>query len=457
MKIVTAMLIGSFSFLNDPALVQSKQAGFRSQVTHGDLDPAPDWLARIAENAKHRSIAPAASADALIEGSTHAVDAAVGSGDGVEPPTSANEAEGPASPDKHLRSSRGSEWVRTRFPLLASKDSQLEAAATELDPDPLNDGDTKSAVGPALTDELFGSLVHISSAAPFDEKKVVWVTAYPRSGSTSILAMISPPERKEWKTFTAFEPCVGRGSPWKKLMQEGCRSEVRRVTRCDYQGVDHIGAKEKFDNFVLYDADLVNAPSLSSAQTAEACSASDVVAFKTITYEHDLMQVVPVLEEDARIRVLDVVRDPRGIYASWLTTDPFRGLVTGEHKPYWRRHDRGWFSSLTGICDQFQKNLHNPHPRIRRILFENLIKDPESVAKKNYEWLGLPFDDAAKSWLHANFNGNCPKENAFSTCRGNSSASLLKWKEILPLKEQEAFTAHPACREIAMFYGYPLE
>lgn len=438
-------------------LITQSLAMLRSRSGHDNDGQAPDWLQKIADSAKHRAIADQTSTDLSdLELLTPLVGAHKAGDDMATPPTNPTESQLFANSDKQLRPGKGPEWLRTRFPSLASEQSAPSPAPTPLHLDSSIEGKAQPAVAANLADQLLESLARTPSVAPMDNKKVVWVTAYPRSGSSSILAMISPPKRKDWKTFTAFEPCVGRGSPWKKLMKEGCQSEVLRLTRCDYIGIDHIGAKESFDNLVLYDADLVDAPSLSGAQAAAACAASDVVAFKTITYAHDVSEVLPLLQQDERIRILDVVRDPRGIYASWLSTDPFRGLVTGEHKPYWRRHDRGWFSNLTGICDQFQKNLHTPHPQVRRILFENLIKDPESVAKNNYEWLGLPFDDAAKSWIHANFDGDCSKETPFSTCRGNSSASLLKWKDILPQEEQDAFAAHPACREIATFYGYPL-
>lgn len=446
-------------------------AVFRSRGGVDNVDKAPNWLEAIAAGAKQRiSVGSASVGSSNGELSVLSIDAQRAEAD-QEAPTA-----GTAIYDKKSRlgkTGKSPRWLRNRFPsMAASQPSPSPPLAADDGPPPLDVDEPPSAgdaepadprgdVEPAdfsLTGEFFQSLssAQSSSSAHFDEKKVVWITAYPRSGSTSILAMISPPEREEWRTFTAFEPCVGRGSPWKTLTKEGCEREVKRVTRCDYTGVEHIGAKESVNSLTLYDADAPHTPSLSGAQTAAACAAADVVALKTIAYAHDLTEVLPLLEQDERIQILDVVRDPRGIYASWLSTEPFRGLVTGQHAPYWRRHDKGWFTNLTGICDHFQKNLHTPHPRVRRILFENLIRDPTTVAKMNYEWLGLPFDEAAESWIRANFDGHCSKESTFGTCRGNSSASLLRWKEVLPQKEQEAFAAHPACQEIADFYGYPL-
>jgi len=70
------------------------------------------------------------------------------------------------------------------------------------------------------------------------------------------------------------------------------------------------------------------------------------------------------------MKVLDMVRDPRAIYASWKGLEPFKTLV-GEND----------FYTLSQICDHFAKNLDFDDDRIKRVIFEDLMTNPKAITK----------------------------------------------------------------------------
>jgi hypothetical protein len=195
-------------------------------------------------------------------------------------------------------------------------------------------------------------------------------------------------------------------------------------------------------------------------EVARECAESEVVAFKTIMYAHNLAtEALPLLDADVDLRVVDVVRDPRAIYSSWRSTEPFKGLVLGLHQPYWRRNDRGWFTNLTGICDNFAANLKLQDHRVHRVVLEDLLRNPTGVLEEVYSWLGLPIDAALADWIGQNFDAaNCTvgTQGAFGLCRKNSTTISESWRKTLPEDLQEQFLAHASCREVAQAYNFSL-
>jgi hypothetical protein len=293
------------------------------------------------------------------------------------------------------------------------------------------------------------------------EQALVWVKSFPRSGSSTGLDMFSfPAENTPRTTFAVFEPCHGLAPPGSNeiLEHEGCDAELGRILTCNMTGIDTIGSWTRKDGGFLWAPTIEGIHHEPAEVQAAICKRSDVVALKTVT-RHDLQeQAFPMLERYPQLKVVDMVRDPRGIFASWRTTEPFAAVVNGEREVNYDTHDQDWWVGLTGICDFFAKNVNTTHPRVHRIRYEDLVGEPMTTVKGVYSFVGLPFGKPEAAWVQRTFNANCKEQEMgqFAGCHKNSSAPVDRWRSVLTQKEQDSFANHPNCRFVAEHFGYPL-
>lgn len=292
---------------------------------------------------------------------------------------------------------------------------------------------------------------------------VVWITSFPRSGSTTGLNMFAYPSAKNHRSaFSVFEPCHGLAPVGSNevLEREGCQKELLRIAKCDYSNLKTIGSWAKKDGGFIFaptpDGLHHEPPHVQSA----ICRRSDIIAFKTVTYGQDVeRQVLPLVAQDPRVRAINIIRDPRGIYASWRTTEPFSDVVSGERELNAETHDQDWMYGLTGICDAFAKNMAlAPHPQVLNMKYEDLVAEPMDTVRKAYEHVGIHFGEPEMNWVKSTFDADCKDKDVgqFSTCHRNSAAPATRWREVLSHAEQAQFSEHPSCREVAEHYGYPL-
>lgn len=276
---------------------------------------------------------------------------------------------------------------------------------------------------------------------------VVWVIGYARSGSSTLHSMVNaagghagPDSPRVW---SLYEPCHTGDELEPQLAAKGCAGLLSQVARCDFTGV------ETFYGWGNSHTTFRQGLGFSPAEDGKACASSQLVTFKTITWAHDLQrQAVPLLDGDERLRVLDVVRDPRGIYASWKTTAPFDWMLANQNT-----------TLMADLCRNLAANVDVLHPRIRHVPFERVVSDPTSVMKGVFKFLGLPFGEAQAGWIESTFNtqgcSQSPDATSYQDCHSNSSASLEKWRDVLNSTEIESFRQDPHCRKVAQAYGYP--
>lgn len=280
----------------------------------------------------------------------------------------------------------------------------------------------------------------------FNEKRAL------PAGATSLIAHAGPVDNGPGKVFSLFEPCHHGDELEPELAAQGCKGLLLNLANCSFNQIKRLhgwyDTHSKTRGAGQYAPDRANA----------ACSGADVVAFKTISSagEHfDLGQDgAPILDQDRRMHMVDIVRDPRAIYASWMSTFPFNDsrLEDGVARNN---------SALLKICDSYAKGIEMNHTQVVRIVFEQLVKDPETVMRDVYAFLQVPFGEAQRSWLRQTFNAkDCPGVNEFiapySDCHTNATASLEKWRNVLFEDEKQAFREHPACQKVAETYHYPL-
>lgn len=278
----------------------------------------------------------------------------------------------------------------------------------------------------------------------------VWVNGYPRSGSSTILSMVAAADsekldsRTSGKTFSLFEPCHDGDiyEPW--LQDQGCGGLLKGLTSCDFKGIQSLWGWP--DSHTTSDH-----RKYSSIVAQHLCSRSRIVAFKTVDYGHNISAYRDFVDASPQLRILDIVRDPRGIYASWKTTPSFANLI-GNQK----------FYTLTQVCETFASNFDLHHPNVHHVIFEELTQRPKDTMEKVFNFLGVPFGEAQVHWLNRTFDApDCPTpkewEVGYTDCHQNSKAVVDKWKEVLSAAELEEFSKSAACRQVAQAYNYPLE
>lgn len=275
---------------------------------------------------------------------------------------------------------------------------------------------------------------------------VVWVVGYARSGSSTLHSMVNaaggnvgPDSPSVW---SLYEPCHSGDKLEPQLALKGCAGLLSQVARCDFTGVN------TFYGWGNSHTTFRQGQGFSAALDGEACARSRLVTFKTITWAHDLQhEAVPLLDGDERLRVLDVVRDPRGIYASWKTTAPFDWMLANQNT-----------TLMADLCRNLAANLDVLHPRIRHVPFEKVVANPTGTMRDVYKFLGLPFGEAQARWVNSTFDtrdcSQSPDTSSYQDCHSNSSASVEKWREVLNSTEIEAFRQDPHCRKVAQAYGY---
>ncbi|NXL60175.1 CHST1 sulfotransferase, partial [Chordeiles acutipennis] len=198
---------------------------------------------------------------------------------------------------------------------------------------------------------------------------------------------------------------------------------------------------------------------LNLTLATESCREHGHVAIKTVRVPevNDLRALV----EDPRLnlKVIQLVRDPRGILAS--RSETFRDTYrlwriwdgTGR-KPY--NLD---VTQLTTVCEDFWNSVStglNRPPWLKGkymlVRYEDLARNPMKKTEEIYDFLGIPMDSNVERWIQNNTRGDrSSSKHKYGTVR-NSAATAEKWRFRLSY-EIVAFTQH-ACHQVLAQLGY---
>jgi len=248
------------------------------------------------------------------------------------------------------------------------------------------------------------------------------------------------------EVYAVFEPCHNDDKYSPELAKKGCHGVLNALARCDFQDIEWLHGNKNPHSTQRQDD---YTPTAASA----SCAGADLVTIKTIDYAHDLKEALPILDNNDNLLMIDVIRDPRGIYASWKATYPFSKMLQNDNK-----------TLMTDICDSFAKNLKIRHPRLRRIVFEHLVEKPKPVMEGVFDFIGVPFGDVQLQWINSTFNSDCDADDKVSKlnknyrdCHSDSTWALHRWERELSKKEKDMFSDHEACREVAWAYNFPLD
>lgn len=269
-------------------------------------------------------------------------------------------------------------------------------------------------------------------------QRVLWIKSMPRSGSSLVLSLV---QQVDFPVFALFEPCSPKDNlePW--LAKLGCGALLSQISQCNFKGVNWL------DGWFNTHSNLNGAHYYSVDSATRACQSASLVVFKTISYGYSLTsEAIPFLEANPRVKAIDVVRDPRSIYASMSATWGFKDLPMNN-------------SDLLNWCDIMCDNLNKSHPQMMQVVYEDFVKAPTEAAMAIFDFLQVP-EGASKAlanisnFVHASFNGTgCDDGNSFVECRTNSTEPLDRFTR-LQTDTFDAFVDSVPCRTVAHHFHY---
>ncbi|KAM6973505.1 carbohydrate sulfotransferase 1-like [Aplochiton taeniatus] len=199
---------------------------------------------------------------------------------------------------------------------------------------------------------------------------------------------------------------------------------------------------------------------LNMTLATEACRDKRHVAIKTVRVPE--VSDLKALVEDPRLnlKVVQLVRDPRGILASRIET--FRD--TYRLWRVWRATGRRPYSlnlgQLNTVCEDFLSSvsaaLARPawlRGRYMLLRYEDLARNPLQKTRELYEYLGLPLERNVEDWVLNNTRGSSDPsaKHKYATVR-DSAANAESWRQKLSYEIVDY--TQTVCRPVLQLLGY---
>ncbi|XP_041372030.1 carbohydrate sulfotransferase 1-like isoform X3 [Gigantopelta aegis] len=154
----------------------------------------------------------------------------------------------------------------------------------------------------------------------------------------------------------------------------------------------------------------------------KTCAAAKVTVLKTIRMP--MLEVSALLQKYPQLKVVHLVRDPRGTLLSQTRVGNFKWSMLHEVAPELCRKISLDLRISQNISDQFGS-------RIFTLRYEDLAENPVIVSRMLYDFVGLEFTDTIKDYI-VNITQSGRRDGcAICTWRINSTATAYKWRRKL--------------------------
>ncbi|XP_060083157.1 carbohydrate sulfotransferase 1-like [Ylistrum balloti] len=296
-----------------------------------------------------------------------------------------------------------------------------------------------------------------------DGAQVLLVT-YLRSGSTFLGEIVQQIDRLMYR----FEPLqrymepgqyISRNkgfcflsndscSPAPKMEYNSLMDVFRKFYKCDLLNLNRNfvkGVSSSFARKCYVETD----PGKCLSDMIKYCQSS-VRITKTIRLSMDVVQ--DLMKEFPKLKVIHLLRDPRGMIASRLKT------ITHLHFK-----DAGMPTIARAVCDKYNRDiqigqlLKKKYPsRFKTVLYEQIAEETLKHSIQIFNFLELTPNSNFKTWLAEHISGDQKsthppdkRNRAFSTVRANSSATASSWRSRLKFNQVKEID-----NECSQFYDY---
>ncbi|XP_014667929.1 PREDICTED: carbohydrate sulfotransferase 1-like [Priapulus caudatus] len=180
------------------------------------------------------------------------------------------------------------------------------------------------------------------------------------------------------------------------------------------------------------------------------CRRHEHVAIKTIRVRvAEIADLVATFSDDVDLKVIHLVRDPRGMIASWMGG---RGVTS--------MRDSSWLcrGMLADVRAGETLARSSPHAYMR-LRYEDLAARPLATARRMYTFVGMAMSDATMRWIRDNTNNEtsvlfAAKERRNGQFRRNSTATSLAWRT--RMRPPLIHVIENNCHELLKLVGFQL-
>lgn len=265
----------------------------------------------------------------------------------------------------------------------------------------------------------------------------IWISSFERSGSSVVLELVSQ-ALIENRLFSIFEPCAETENEEVNSTEmpfSRCMEYIEDVQSCHFEGVGRIAHWRSMDSSIKGS----KSGRLTTATPAVECMNGDLRIFRTTDFQR-FESVIDLLEQYQTTKTVQVIRDPRAIWASQL-----QAVESGVLEKVLEPHE---------LCSIMARNMKFKHPNLVTLKFESLVRRPHTVARKLFEDLDLDFGQKVTQWLSRRFSKNADcQENTLSSCKQDPTKSMFKWRAAMTAEAAEEFRS-AECKAVIKYYGY---
>ncbi|KAK7492743.1 hypothetical protein BaRGS_00016048 [Batillaria attramentaria] len=176
---------------------------------------------------------------------------------------------------------------------------------------------------------------------------------------------------------------------------------------------------------------------------ARPCRAAKVTSVKTIRFF--MKQAAKLVKDDPKVKVLHLLRDPRGTLRSQASVAEFK----------W--NDLNNASRL--FCDRVYRDLQEAERlktlfpgRVLTARYEDLATDPMAFAEKLLTFAGLTFSPKLRDYVWKITSSGLSDGGARSTVRNNSQATANSWRKKVAFSDSSVIDTN--CLEVYKRTGY---
>ena len=177
-----------------------------------------------------------------------------------------------------------------------------------------------------------------------------------------------------------------------------------------------------------------------------ACQPSPLREVKTIKFTADSLG--PLLSADPKVKVIHLLRDPRGMLLSQVNFSRKTDLSLSRAQTFCRRllHD----ISLRRKLELTYKDT------FLEVKYEDLASDPLKWLDKIYDHLGLEVTKEVRTWVMASMSSNVANvdERVMGTTRSNSTQTAYAWKSKISPEELKRIYSVTECIQLIELLKY---
>ena len=233
----------------------------------------------------------------------------------------------------------------------------------------------------------------------------------------------------------------GLPSPW-------CHNEIQKVINCFQVHDCSMYDEERFYVHRECLEDLHSKHVTHCLPTMQqACDESPVRVAKVIRLS--MHSVQSLLQKDPSVKVVHLVRDPRGVLPSRGEIDPALLELHSLNR------------SASELCEGMLTDIHIREQLQRshsgvflQLKYEDLATQPAKTSQKLFDFLGIPFSDEMKSWVNGATHASVDTKGIMGINRRDSSQTALKWQSTLTEQQKVTISNNRPCQELLHYLKY---